>query len=131
MNHLRVQRQNSSFFNFTPELLLQATEAAGFSPTGEFRQLNSYENRVFDLGLESKERIICKVYRPLRWPRACIQEEHDFLWELQGQGFPCVAPLRLQSSYLGRRNSTSSDIQMGTPEGIPVGDQKALLIYQV
>lgn len=75
---------------------MQATEKAGFEPTGEFSQLNSYENRVFDLRLENKDlpRVIAKFYRPGRWSLEAIHEEHAFLLDLTAEGIPAVAPLR-------------------------------------
>lgn len=77
--------------------MLAATEDAGFRPTGEFTQLNSYENRVFDIRLEKNssehDRVIAKFYRPGRWPKAALEEEHEFLFDLQKEGIPVVAPL--------------------------------------
>lgn len=86
---------NESFFKLDPEVVLSATEEAGFHPTGEFTQLNSYENRVFDLKLEDSQpaRVIAKFYRPGRWSRDCILEEHEFLFDLQKEGLKAVAPL--------------------------------------
>lgn len=84
---------------------MEATETAGFRVTGEFQQLNSYENRVFDIALEdsSQERIIAKFYRPGRWSPEALQEEHSFLFELQDAEVPVVPPLilpRINSSLL-------------------------------
>lgn len=77
--------------------MLAATEEAGFHPTGEFTQLNSYENRVFDIRLEKSssehERVIAKFYRPGRWPKDALLEEHEFLFDLQKEGIPVIAPL--------------------------------------
>jgi len=93
--------KSSSFYNLDPEKVLSATEQAGFFPTGEFTQLNSYENRVFDLRLEeplagtSTKNIIAKFYRPQRWSYSALQEEHEFLLSLQLEGIPAVAPLIL------------------------------------
>ncbi|MGE0763542.1 MAG: serine/threonine protein kinase [Bdellovibrionales bacterium] len=84
------------FYNLTPDLVMAGVEAAGFHPTGEYLQLNSYENRVFDVRLEKgseRERIIVKFYRPQRWSRAAILEEHFFLEELNLSGIPAIAPL--------------------------------------
>lgn len=72
---------------------MAAAESAGFTPTGEFTQLNSYENRVFDVSLENGERVIAKFYRPGRWSGDTIREEHEFLFDLQAEGIPAVAPL--------------------------------------
>lgn len=78
-------------------MVLAATEEAGFHPTGEFTQLNSYENRVFDIRLEKNtsehDRVIAKFYRPGRWGKPALQEEHSFLFDLQKEGIPVVAPL--------------------------------------
>lgn len=77
--------------------MLAATEDAGFRPTGEFTQLNSYENRVFDIRLEKgsseQERVIAKFYRPGRWSHEALMEEHEFLFDLQKEGVPVIAPL--------------------------------------
>lgn len=76
-------------------MVLKATELAGFLPTGEFTQLNSYENRVFDIRLEDPKlsRVIAKFYRPGRWSKDCILEEHQFLDELRSEGLTAINPL--------------------------------------
>lgn len=91
----------SSFYNLDPEKVLQSAEAQGFLTTGEFSQLNSYENRVFDIRLEEPidghESIIAKFYRPNRWSKECILEEHQFLQDLKNEQIPAVAPLKLRN----------------------------------
>jgi Ser/Thr protein kinase RdoA (MazF antagonist) len=87
----------SHFFKLEPELVMSAVEAAGFEPTGEFSQLNSYENRVFEVKLETFERVIVKFYRPQRWSEAALRDEHQFLHELAAEGIKVVEPLRLKS----------------------------------
>lgn len=84
------------FYSLTPDIALQAVDSMGFRTTGELLQLNSYENRVFEIALESvpKEKLIAKFYRPGRWDEATIQEEHDFLYDLEGYGLPVIAPIR-------------------------------------
>lgn len=82
------------FKKLEPHKVLEAAEAAGFKPTGDVYQLNSYENRVFHLKLEDHPDVIVKFYRPQRWSLEAIQQEHDFLWELKDEGLPAVAPLR-------------------------------------
>lgn len=79
-----------------------ATEDAGFHPTGQFTQLNSYENRVFDIKVEEQDTksLIAKFYRPGRWSKPCIQEEHDFLFELKAEGLTVAAPLILQKKSI-------------------------------
>lgn len=82
-----------SFYKLDPQRVLEIVEAVGLLPTGEFTQLNSYENRVFDIKLENAEPLIAKFYRPQRWTREQILEEHDFLIQLQAEGIPAIAPL--------------------------------------
>lgn len=93
------KKVENSFFNLTPEVILDATEKAGFFPTGEFTQLNSYENRVFDIKLDPSQKfqnIIAKFYRPGRWSKPCILEEHSFLADLNKAGIKAVAPISMQ-----------------------------------
>ena len=91
----------SSFYNLDPEKVLQAAENEGFLTTGEFSQLNSYENRVFDIRLETPfedhTNIIAKFYRPNRWSKEAILEEHQFLLDLKAENIPAVAPFLLKN----------------------------------
>lgn len=87
----------SSFFNLNPEGVLKFVESYGFTTTGRFMQLNSYENRVFDIFLEAspeaqkyQERVVAKFYRPHRWPHASINDEHLFLNELHASEVPVL-----------------------------------------
>ncbi len=81
------------FYNLDPDSVLKSTEAAGYEPTGEFTQLNSYENRVFDIRLENGDAVIAKYYRPNRWSKESVLEEHEFLLDLKNEGIHAVAPL--------------------------------------
>jgi Ser/Thr protein kinase RdoA (MazF antagonist) len=85
------------FYNLQPDTVMDATEEAGFEPTGEFLQLNSYENRVFKIRLEDRSQIVSKFYRPGRWTREQIQEEHEFLLELGSEGIEVNLPLTLSN----------------------------------
>lgn len=92
--------KEQQFYQLDPQRVMEALESSGFWPTGEFLQLNSYENRVFDIFLEKefsdpqlKDHVIAKFYRPHRWSLNALKEEHEFLFELQKNGFPCIAPL--------------------------------------
>ncbi len=91
------QKNENDFDALTPEVILEAVEMGGFRPTGEYSQLNSYENRVFDIFTESQERIIAKFYRPGRWSDEAIFDEHEFLDELKLEGISAVAPLKLKN----------------------------------
>ena len=72
-----------SFFHLDPPSILNFVEDFGEEATGQIYQLNSYENRVYDIFLESGERWVTKFYRPQRWSKKTIQEEHDFCFEIE------------------------------------------------
>lgn len=93
-------KHSELFYQLDAHTILDGIEAAGFHTTGEYIQLNSYENRVFDIKLEPgmnppelKDRLVAKYYRPLRWSREAILDEHFFLEELKLAGLPVIAPL--------------------------------------
>ncbi len=95
---------SSDFDRLQPQVILEAIEAAGYRTTGEYTQLNSYENRVFDVRLEISrqapeptDRVIAKFYRPHRWSNEAIRDEHEFLADLQREGIPAIAPLPLKN----------------------------------
>lgn len=77
-----------------PDVIAAAVESRGFVTDGRMLPLNSYENRVYQVGIEASDPLIAKFYRPGRWQPAAIQEEHDFAAELSEADIPVVAPLR-------------------------------------
>jgi Ser/Thr protein kinase RdoA (MazF antagonist) len=78
----------------TPDLILDAVEQIGLRCDGRLLALNSFENRVYQVGIEDGPPLVAKFYRPDRWPRAAILEEHAFALELAEAELPVVAPLR-------------------------------------
>ncbi|MCH8621618.1 serine/threonine protein kinase [Undibacterium sp. TS12] len=80
-----------SFAGLTPELVLDAVESSGMRSDGRMLALNSYENRVYQIGIEDAAPVIAKFYRPLRWSDAAIQEEHAFVRELRSHEIPVIA----------------------------------------
>jgi Ser/Thr protein kinase RdoA (MazF antagonist) len=88
------------YADLTPERVLAAVEAAGLVTDGRLLALNSYENRVYQIGLEDAAPVVAKFYRPGRWPDAAIAEEHAFAEELAAAELPVVAPLRLHGICL-------------------------------
>ena len=80
----------------TPQAVLDALDAVGLRGDGRLLQLNSYENRVFQLHLEDGDAVVAKFYRPGRWTDAQILEEHAFSLALEAAEVPVVAPLVLQ-----------------------------------
>ena len=86
------------FAGLTPELVLDALDAVGLRGDGRMLQLNSYENRVFQVFLEDGRVVVAKFYRPGRWSDEQILEEHGFAAELAAQEIPVVPPLVLACS---------------------------------
>ena len=80
------------FDELSPDLLIDAVESQGFVSDGRFIALNSYENRVYQIGIEGQEPMIAKFYRPARWTDEQIAEEHAFCFQLQDQELPVVCP---------------------------------------
>ncbi len=76
-------------------VVLEALDSVGLPADGRMLQLNSYENRVFQVGLEDGRLGIAKFYRPQRWSNAQILEEHQFSAELVADEIPVMAPWTL------------------------------------
>jgi Ser/Thr protein kinase RdoA (MazF antagonist) len=84
---------DAPYATLIPDLVLDAVGACGLWPDGRLLALNSYENRVWQVGLEDAAPVIAKFYRPGRWSDAAIVEEHAFSQELAAAELPVVAPL--------------------------------------
>jgi Ser/Thr protein kinase RdoA (MazF antagonist) len=84
---------STPFKTLTPDLILAAIDSTGMLTDGHLLALNSYENRVYQVGLEDGSKIIAKFYRPERFSDAAIAEEHQFTQELADHELPVVAPL--------------------------------------
>ena len=87
MNH------NHAYANLSPDDVLNTVELFGLHCDGRLLALNSYENRVYRVGLDDGSSIIAKFYRPQRWSDEAILEEHAFTQELHELEIPVVAPL--------------------------------------
>lgn len=88
-----IEPSNFHFSGISPDLILDALMEAGIYLESGLTELNSYENRVFQFQDENRQRYVVKFYRPERWNRSQIQEEHDFTLELHDEGLPVAAPL--------------------------------------
>lgn len=91
------------FATLSPDTVIEAVEAAGFPCDGRVLALGSYENRVYQVGLEDADPVVVKFYRPGRWSEEAILEEHGFALELAAAEIPVIAPLlvgRPQQSLL-------------------------------
>jgi len=83
------------FATLSPDLVVDAVEAAGFPTDGRVLALGSYENRVYQVGLEDADPVVVKFYRPGRWTDQAIAEEHAFARELAAAEIPVIAPFEL------------------------------------
>ena len=72
---------------------MAAVEQIGLRTDGRLLPLNSYENRVYQVGIEDETPVIAKFYRPERWSTDAILEEHSFAAELVAAEVPVVAPM--------------------------------------
>lgn len=92
--------EQNSFANLSPDEVLNSLDALGFHTDGRLLTLNSYENRVYRVGLEDGRSLVAKYYRPGRWSDEQILEEHTFTALLAEQEIPVVAPLALNDQTL-------------------------------
>ncbi len=101
-SHVWGAQETQYFHTLTPDHVLNAVEDFGYQVTGRVMQLNSMENRVYEVEMEldhepetvSDAFKIIKFYRPGRWTKEQIQEEHDFIWDLKDMEIPAIAPLK-------------------------------------
>ena len=88
------------YSRLTPDTVLNALEGEGLACDGRLLALNSYENRVYQVGLDDGSAVVGKFYRPARWSDAQVLEEHEFARELADSEIPVVAPLALHGETL-------------------------------
>ena len=87
--------QSHPYDSLTPDTVLDAIESQGYLSDARILALNSYENRVYQVGIDGAEPLIAKFYRPERWSEAQILEEHTFTQALAELEIPVVPPLTL------------------------------------
>ncbi len=109
---LEPTHTQTPYQGLTPQAVLDALDSVGLRGDGRLIQLNSYENRVFQVFLEEGQVVIAKFYRPNRWSDAQILEEHSFAQELLTQEIPVVAPLVLSSLEGAHQHSTLHPFQV-------------------
>lgn len=88
------------FDDLTPAVVIDAVERLEFVSDRRFLALNSYENRVYQVGIEGGAPVVVKFYRPGRWNEPAILEEHEFALELAAAEIPVVAPIRMANRTL-------------------------------
>jgi Ser/Thr protein kinase RdoA (MazF antagonist) len=85
------------FRSLGPDAALDAVEEAGLATSGHCAVLRALENRVYDVRLETGDHVVVKFYRPGRWSRAALEDEHRFLLDLREAEIPVCAPLAVDS----------------------------------
>src|SRR5678816_525887 len=100
------------YADLTPGGVLDALDGVGLRGDGRLIQLNSYENRVYQVFLEDGRVVVAKFYRPARWSDAQILEEHAFAAELARNEIPVAAPLELAVDS----ESTHAGVAIGDAE---------------
>lgn len=103
--HDAVPDASLAYQNLSPNDILSAVESAGLACDGRLLTLNSYENRVYRLGVEDGPPVVAKFYRPGRWSDAAILEEHAFTAELAGAEIPVASPLAHEGETLHHRGA--------------------------
>ena len=95
----------------TPDVVIDAIESTGRSPDARILALNSYENRVYQVGIEDGEPVIVKFYRPDRWSDDAIYEEHTFSQHLADLDIPRISriPRSVWSTSIRRMLKSFSD----------------------
>ncbi|MET0292251.1 MAG: serine/threonine protein kinase [Steroidobacteraceae bacterium] len=118
------------FAGLSPEAVLDAVESVGLEVDGRLFALNSYENRVYRVGLaeplvvederRARDAVVVKFYRAGRWSDAQIREEHAFAADLVAAELPVAAPLRIRDDTLqghgGFRFAAFESWRGGAPE---------------
>jgi Ser/Thr protein kinase RdoA (MazF antagonist) len=94
--------QATPYAGLTPDTVLNAVDSVGLATDGRQLTLNSYENRVFQVGLEDGRFVVVKFYRPHRWSDEQILEEHAFTAELAEREVPAVPPMTFAGRTLQR-----------------------------
>jgi Ser/Thr protein kinase RdoA (MazF antagonist) len=90
---MHIPTTHAPFADLNPERIIEAIESLGFHCDGRVLALNSYENRVYRVGLEEEAPLVAKFYRPERWSDNAILEEHAYCAELVAADISVVAPL--------------------------------------
>ncbi|OCG02171.1 stress response serine/threonine protein kinase YihE [Gilliamella sp. wkB112] len=89
-----------AFHTLSPDLIIDSLASIGLNVDSGLTVLNSYENRVYQFLDDERKRYVVKFYRPHRWSREQILEEHQFATQLLDAEIPVIAPLTFNSSTL-------------------------------
>jgi len=95
-----LRESELAYAELQPDDILTAIDGLGFRCDGRFLALNSYENRVYQVGIEDDKPVVAKFYRPGRWSDNAILEEHRFTAELAEKEIPVVEPMTIAGNTL-------------------------------
>ena len=115
------------FSNLSPDLILDAIDSLGIPTDGRLLALNSYENRVYQVGVEGGSPVVAKFYRPNRWLDAAILEEHAFVQSLAEAEIPVVPAIVLNQQTLFNYQDFRFSIFVKHGGRAPDLDQKGVL----
>ena len=96
----KMVRMNTPFSSLTPDAILDSLQSIGLNGNGRLLALNSYENRVYQVGMETGPPLVAKFYRRGRWSDAAILEEHAFVGSLFANEIPVVPALEIGGKTL-------------------------------
>jgi Ser/Thr protein kinase RdoA (MazF antagonist) len=91
---------NTPYYRLDPDTVIHAIESTGLECDGRLLALNSYENRVYQVGIEAALPLVTKFYRPGRWSDAQILEEHSFSLEIADAEIPLIPPMEINGQTL-------------------------------
>ncbi len=117
------------YYRLDPEELIRLVESTGLLCDGRLLALNSYENRVYQVGIEASTPLIIKVYRPGRWSKEQILEEHAFALEIADAEIPLIPPLEINGQTLHEHNGFRFALFKRHGGHAPELDQKSTRVW--
>ncbi len=117
------------YYRLDPETIIRTIESTGLLCDGRFLALNSYENRVYQIGIEDADPLISKFYRPGRWTDEQILEEHAFALEIAEAEIPLIPPMRIHGETLHEHDGFRFALFERRGGHAPELDQKATRLW--
>lgn len=92
------------FDTLSQDRIIDWMESLGVYSDYRIYPLNSYENRVYRVGIEDGSPVVLKAYRPGRWSEAQIREELEFTQQLYEAEIPVVPAMEMDGDILHHRD---------------------------
>lgn len=125
----RTSDTSTPYYRLDPEKLIQIIESTGLICDGRLLALNSYENRVYQVGIEDTDPLVTKVYRPARWTDEQILEEHAFAIEIADAEIPLIPPMEINGQTLHEHDGFRFALFERRGGHAPELDQKATRVW--